>query len=177
MRIKAILALGLAWGAALASAACLNFRPALEAPDFQVESILFCRTVASDGELLTAVEVRDEFGPEDESVVCFVRLKRVSADIWLRWKWYSPEGGLARDSGRVAVATAGNYLETVTAFDRFDLGPDPAARRAGTWTVAFFMGDDLASRRTFRLLPTLNKVGWTTLCRRDNFQIAADFPN
>ena len=157
MRIKAILRLGLALGTALGGAACLNFRPALQAPDFQVESILLCRTVAFEGDLYTAVEVRDEFGPEDESVVCFVRLKRVSRDIWLRWKWYSPEGGLARDSGRVPVATAGNYLETVTAFDRFDFGPDPAARRAGPWTVAFFIGDDLAARRTFRLLPQLNK--------------------
>jgi hypothetical protein len=148
MRMGAALGLGLILG----TAACFNFRPALEAPDFQVESILFCRTVAFEGDLYTAVEVRDEFGPEDESAVCFVRLKRVSGDIGLRWKWYSPEGGLARDSGRVPVATAGNYLETVTAFDRFDFGPDPAARRAGPWTVAFFIGNDLAARRVFKLL-------------------------
>jgi hypothetical protein len=152
MRIKAALELGMCVGAALGAAACLNFRPAIEAPDFQVESIVICRSVASDGELLAPVEVGEEFRPKDESAVCFVRLKGVSADIWLRWKWYSPEGGLARDSGRVPVATDGNYLETVTAFDRFDFGPDPAARRAGQWTVAFFIGDDLAARRIFQVL-------------------------
>ena len=150
MRLKSVLWLGLTLGAA----ACLSFRPAAQAPDFQVDSLLFCRAVASGGELFTAVEVRDEFGPEDESVVCFVSLKRVSGDTRLRWKWYAPDGRLARDSGQVPVVTQGKYLETVTAFDRFDFGPGAAARPAGQWTAAFFIEDSLAGRRSFRLSAT-----------------------
>ena len=153
MRMRGALGAGLAAAAALAAGACLNFRPAIQAPDFQVESVVICRSVASDGGLLEPVEAREEYRAADESAVCFVRLRGVSADTWLRWKWYSPDGKLVRDSGQVPVATAGSYLETVTAFDRFDFGPDPAARPAGQWTVAFFIEDALAGRRTFRLLP------------------------
>jgi len=155
MRIKAALGRGLVVGAALTATACLNFRPAVQAPDFQVESVVICRSVTSEGGLLEPVEAREEFPATDESVVCFVRIKGVSADTWLRWKWYSPEGTLVRDSGRVPVATEGSYLETVTAFDRLDFGPGVATRPTGQWTVAFFLEDALAGRRIFRLLPGL----------------------
>ncbi len=84
------------WSALTAS--CLNFRPAVQAPGPEVESFLTCGNVVAAGELFAPEAAGVAFGPGSESVFGFVRLRNVSSDIWLRWKWYTPDGRLARDS-------------------------------------------------------------------------------
>ncbi len=136
----------------LGAAACVTFRPAARASGPEVETFITCRAVAAAGGLHVPESAGDTFGADIESVYALVKLSDVGLDTWLRWRWYSPDGRLARDSGRIAVATQGRLLEAVTAFDRLDLAADPAARPAGVWTVVLFVEETLAEQTVFTIM-------------------------
>jgi hypothetical protein len=135
----------------LGAAACVTFRPAARPPAPEVESFLACLSVSSSNGLHVPGEAGDSFDADIESVYAFVKLSGVGRDMWLRWRWYGPDGAAVRDSGRVFIGTEGRALDEVTAFDRLDFGPDSASRRRGAWTVVLFIEDAPAEQKTFLL--------------------------
>ncbi|MBN2198351.1 MAG: hypothetical protein JW747_00715 [Candidatus Aminicenantes bacterium] len=137
----------------LGASGCVTFRPAARASGPEVEEFLVCLGVAPAGELLAPRGAGEVFDPGAESLYAFVRLRDVGRDSRLCWRWYAPDGALARDSGPVAVRTDGRLLAEVTAFDRLDLGTVPPARRRGAWTVVLFLEEEAGSVRTFLLKP------------------------
>jgi len=147
---------GLRLGAAavilLSAAGCFSFkiRP-LPVPGNRVESLLMCAAVEESGDLLKPGEQRKEFDPARNAILCFLRLEEVDQRIALRWKWYSPEHELVKDTGLTEVNPEEKYLAVVTAYDKLDWRPD--IDPAGTWTVAVYCDGDLIGRLSFDIKP------------------------
>ena len=132
------------------SLSCISFKvPILPEPDNQIEKIVLCEDINSGDDLLTPVEIRSEFEQGTESVICFIQMRYTSREIELRWKWYSPEGQLQRDTGGITVNPENKYLDYITAYDRLRFESPPVE---GDWTVAVFINDNLVSARRFKII-------------------------
>lgn len=142
------LALTFLWG-------CISFKknPLFPAEN-TVESIQLCQGIDDSKDLSKPLNIKSEFTLEDEQVICFVQLKEVTSKIYLRWKWYSPDRKLIRDTGEVLVNQDGRYLEAVTAYDRLKLGSEGDI--AGQWTVVFFLNSNFCYKKHFQMILKLS---------------------
>ncbi len=131
---------------------CISFKvqPPFLTKDW-LEEMVVCRRINDSGELLEPLERITDFSVDDDSVICFVRLKEISEEVILRWRWYSSDGTEVRDTGEVAVNENGNYLEAVTAYDRFRLDPGDEKNLSGEWTVAVFLNSHFLGKQSFRI--------------------------
>lgn len=148
--MRYVLRLGAAAVLLFSTAGCFSFklRP-LPPPVNRVESLLMCAAVEESGELLKPGEPLKEFDPGRGEILCFLRLEEVDQRIALRWKWYSPENELVKDTGPTEVNPEEKYLAVVTAYDRLNWRPGMGP--AGTWTVAVYIDGDLIGRLSFKM--------------------------
>jgi hypothetical protein len=130
---------------------CITFKADyLPPPDNRVEGIHLCRGIDDRDELLNPLDIQSEFTSKDEHIICFIRLKNIATKLNLRWKWYSPDKKMVRDTGKVVVNPVERYLEAVTAYDRYK--PNSDENVDGQWTVVVFMNDKFVGRKTFLYL-------------------------
>lgn len=78
-----------------------------------------------------------------------MRSKDIGIRIDLRWKWYSPDKKLVRDTGNIVVSKGDRYLAAATAYDRLQLNPEDIAE--GQWTVVIFMNDKFIGKKLFQI--------------------------
>jgi hypothetical protein len=132
----------------LAGAGCISFKiePRPE-PEQLVETLVLCKRVIPDGELLAPADITTDFVMEDPEVLCFVALKNVGQAMSLKWKWYAPDGMLFKETIDVPVNENEAYLEAVTAYDRLDMQQEESFE--GGWVVVVLINGELAGRRTF----------------------------
>jgi hypothetical protein len=130
---------------------CLSFKiqPPPE-PENQVDSIVLSKRIEQREGLLFPGESLTEFKAGEGAIHCFVRLENVNRTIRLKWKWYTSEGRLFRETKDVTVNRDPVYLETVTAYDHIAIEPDTHAE--GRWTVVVMLNGQLIGRRTFLLI-------------------------
>lgn len=140
--------ISLSW---LGAAACVTFRPAVQPPGLEVESLVVCRNAALSGGLHVAEGAARTFGVDIPSLFALAALRDIDRKIALRFKWYAPDGVLARDSGPMPVDPGEKYLDKVTAFDRLDFAPGRVEPREGAWTVALFLNETLADQTSFNI--------------------------
>ena len=132
---------------------CISFKVGYLLPsENQVESIHLCKKIDDSGDLLKALDIQSEFTFKDDRVICFIRLKDIATKIDLRWKWYSPDKKLVRDTGNIIVSQGDRYLAAATAYDRFQLNPENIAE--GQWTVVIFMNDKFIGKKLFQISPS-----------------------
>ncbi|MBA7613634.1 hypothetical protein ES703_20888 [subsurface metagenome] len=136
---------------------CISFKVGYLLPsENQVESIHLCKKIDDSGDLLKALDIQSEFTFKDDHVICFIRLKDIATKIDLRWKWYSPDKKLVRDTGNIIVSQGDRYLAVATAYDRFQLNPENIAE--GQWTVVIFMNDKFIGKKLFQIFPSSSKL-------------------
>lgn len=115
----------------------------------KVEYIHLCKGINDSSDLLKPVDIQSEFTLKDDKVICFIQLKDIAEKVQLRWKWYSPEKEMFRDTGNVIVNQDERYLEVVTAYDMLKLDPEDSIE--GQWTVVFFINNKFIEKKTFRV--------------------------
>lgn len=148
---KYVLFFGLA-ACSLYMARCVSFKVEVLPPtENQVEYICICKDIEESEDLLSPVEVQSEFGSNGNSIICLIRLKEVSREIQLRWKWFSPDKKLVKDSGNIPVNQDEKYLEVVTAYDKLEFDSQLNKSIKGQWTVAVFIDDELLGKRLFQI--------------------------
>ncbi len=131
---------------------CISFKAGYIFPsDNQVESIYLCKKIDDSGDLLKPLDIQSEFTVKDDRVICFLRLKDIGTRIDLRWKWYSPDKKLIRDTGNIIVSQGDRYLAAATAYDRLQLNLENTPE--GQWTVVIFMNDKFIGKKLFQVLP------------------------
>jgi len=138
-----VISLGSLWS-------CISFKinPLLPS-ESQVEYIHLCKRIDDRGDLLKPLDIKSEFTFEDENIICFIRLKEIATKIHIRWKWYSPDKKMIRDTGNVIVNNGEKYLEVVTAYDMFKLNPEDNIE--GQWTVVVFINNKFIGRKMFQV--------------------------
>ena len=130
---------------------CVSFKvDYLPLPDNRIEGIHLCKGIDDRDELLKPMDIQSEFTSKDEHIICFIWLKDIAIKLNLRWKWYSPDKKMVRDTGKFVVNPVERYLEAVTAYDRYK--PNPDENVDGQWTVVVFMNDEFVGRKTFLYL-------------------------
>jgi hypothetical protein len=130
---------------------CISFRiEPLPEPELLVETFVLCKSVIPDGELLAPEETATDFDGRDPQVICFVGLTNVGRKMTLKWKWYSPDGMLFKETADVPVNATEVYLEAVTAYDRINM--QRVGSYKGRWVVVILINGELAGRRTFTIL-------------------------
>jgi len=132
---------------------CISFKIGSLLPsENQVEFIHLCKKIDDSGDLLKPLDIQSEFTSKDEHVICFIRIKNIATKIQLRWKWYSPDKKLVRDTGNIIVSQDERYIEAATAYDMFKLNPEEIVE--GQWTVVIFMNDKFIGRKMFQVFPS-----------------------
>jgi hypothetical protein len=132
----------------LAGVGCVTFKiePRPE-PEQLIETLVLCKRILPEGELLAPVDITTDFVLEDPEVLCFVELKNVGRFMRLKWKWYAPDGRLFKETADVPVNENEAYLEAVTAYDKLDIQQEEGFK--GRWIVVILVNGELAGRRTF----------------------------
>jgi len=102
------------------------------------------------------LDIQSEFTFKDDRVICLIRLKDIGTRIDLRWKWYSPDKELVRDTGNIIVSQGDRYLAAATAYDMFQLNPENIFE--GQWTVVIFMNDKFIGKKLFQVFPSSPKL-------------------
>lgn len=132
---------------------CISFKVGYLFPSGnQVESIHICKKIDDSGDLLKPLDIQSEFTFKDDRIICFIRLKDLATRIDLRWKWYSPDKKLVRDTGNVIASQGDRYLAAATAYDMLQLNPENIAE--GQWTVVIFMNDKFIGKKLFQIFPS-----------------------
>ena len=132
---------------------CISFKVGYLFPSGnQVESIHLCKKIDDSSDLLKPLDIQSDFTFKDDRVICFIRLKDIGTKIDLRWKWYSPDKKLVRDTGNILVSQGDRYLAVATAYDRLQLNPENIAE--GQWTVVIFMNDKFIGKKLFQIFPS-----------------------
>jgi len=130
---------------------CVSFKVGSSTPGEHIlEKIEFCPSVEESPDVMRSVGPKDEFGQDDRQICCLIKVRVVSKSLTLRWRWYSPEKELWRDTGEVQVNTEGKSIDAVSAYDLISRDTDELAK--GAWTVAVFINGHLAGRRAFKII-------------------------
>ncbi len=136
---------------------CISFKSeSLFPSENQVDSIHLCKKIDDSGGLLKPLDIQSEFTSKDDRVICFIRLREIATRIDLRWKWYSPDKKLVRDTGNVIVSQGERYLEAATAYDMFQLNPENISK--GQWTVVIFMNNKFIGKKLFQFFPSFPQL-------------------
>jgi hypothetical protein len=134
----------------LLCAGCISFKiQSPPPPENELDVIQLCKNIDLSSDLLKPLDNYSEFTLEDQSVLCFVRLKKISSEVRLRWKWYSPDKKLIRDTENVVVNSDNKYLEIVTAYDELEISDELEENHKGEWTVVFTINDVLTAKKSF----------------------------
>ena len=129
---------------------CITFKAkTILPPENQIDTFCLCKKIEESGDLLKAVDFQSEFIYEDEKILCFIKLKNVTKEISIMWKWYSPKEELFKDTGEIKVNQDGEYLEAVTAYDELII--EPGKTIPGQWIVVFFLNGKLIGKREFQI--------------------------
>ncbi len=129
---------------------CVSFKiEPLPEPEKLVKTLVLCKGIIPDGELLAPVDETADFVLGDSGVICFLELTNVSQAMTLKWKWYAPGGALFKETSAVPVNENRLYIETVTAYDKLDTQDEE--RFAGRWVVVILIDGELAGRQTFSI--------------------------
>jgi hypothetical protein len=129
---------------------CISFKIAPRPePEQLVETLVLCKRVLPDGELLAPADVTTDFVLENSDVHCFVEIKNVGQIMTLKWKWYAPDETLFKETVDVLVNENEAYLEAVTAYDKLDILQEEGFK--GLWVVVILINGELAGRRTFNV--------------------------
>jgi hypothetical protein len=129
---------------------CVSF--SIRPPDLpvnQLEEITLCQSVDTSEDPWQLKDISPSFFLHDGTLACFVKVRYVEDEIKLRWKWYSPQNLIAKDTGDVTVNTERQYLDEVTAFDIFRYIPE--RDHIGRWIVVFYIDNTLVGKRTFQI--------------------------
>ena len=120
-------------------------------PSLIVREATLCREIDESGELLEPGEAVSDFRAGRDPVICFLHLRDVARRVGLKWKWYSPDNALYKESEEVFINREEIYIEAVTAYDM--ISPESPAEEQGLWSVAVLVNDVLLVRLTFRVVP------------------------
>jgi hypothetical protein len=131
---------------------CISFKvEPLSAPPQVLHEVILCREIDESKELLEPGDAWTEFRANRDPVFCFLHLKEVAQKVVLKWKWYSPDKKIFKESEEAVINSEEIYLEAITAYDRID--PDVLAGRQGMWSVSIFLNDVLLTRLSFKVVP------------------------
>ena len=137
----------------LSLGSCLSFKVKAPLPsDNRLETIELCRDVKDEKDSLVPSDPGVEFTARDRTICCFLKVLSDAEEIQLRWKWYSQDKRLWKDSGPITVKKEKGGLATIMAYDFIGLGDKDVP--AGEWTVAVFVNEILVGRKKFRILQT-----------------------
>jgi hypothetical protein len=120
--------------------------------------ITICQKIDASGELLRPLEITSEFGLEAENIFCFIKLMNVQKEIKLKWKWYSPNNELFKESKEAVVNQNENFLEIVTAYDKIPLHFED--KTIGEWVVIILLNENFFARKSFIIK---GKNNWNTV--------------
>ena len=141
----------------LALASCLSFKVKAPTPEGNhLELFEICRGVTETRETLAPDEPCTEFTEKDSRIYGFIKVRNAAGGIELRWKWYSPDKKLWKDTGEIAVSEGTEGLYSITAYDF--LRTDDENIPQGEWTVAVFVNNVLAGRKTFRIVGSSARI-------------------
>ena len=131
---------------------CISFKIApLPDPARVVKQVTLSNVIDESRELLEPGQTTSEFKAGSDTVYCFVYIEEVAQRLSLRWKWYTPENMLYKESQEAVINQEETYLEAVTAYDR--IIPESRPELHGLWSVAIFVDDVLLTRLFFTLVP------------------------
>jgi hypothetical protein len=131
---------------------CISFKiDSLPDPARVVKQVTLSRAIDESRELLEPGQIASEFKAGSDTVYCFVHIEEVAKRFSLRWKWYTPENVLFKESQEAVINQEETYLEAVTAYDR--ITPESRPELYGQWSVAIFVDEVLLTRLFFRLVP------------------------
>ena len=131
---------------------CISFKiDPLPDPARVVKQVTLSRSMDESRELLEPGQNSSEFKAGVDTVYCFVHIEEVSQKFSLKWKWYTPENVLFKESQEAVINQEKTYLEAVTAYDR--IMPESRTELFGQWSVAIFVDDVLLTRLIFTLVP------------------------
>lgn len=137
-----------AWPAALVS--CIRLAPKIETlpPAAVPDRFILCAKVTRTADWADFSLVGGSFiRGRDETICAVVDFRALRGAHRLVWKWYDPEGKLARASDRILVGEDGSEFERFLAWDEF---PVSGAMPLGRWAVALFIDDRFAGSREFQ---------------------------
>lgn len=136
----------------LLCSSCISFKiQSPPTPENELDLMQLCKSIDLSSDLLKPLDSYSEFTLGDKSVLCFVRLKKISTEIQIQWKWYSPDNILVRDTEDVAVNSDEKYLEIVTAYDELEFSSEFEGNNEGTWIVVFYVNSKLTARKSFQI--------------------------
>lgn len=118
-------------------------------PFNQLELFFFCENVQIKGDVLEAAEEKNKFFTNTKNICSFVKITDIDRQIRLRWKWYSPDKKLFRDTQEVTANVNNKYIAVLTAFDELKVSHNP--KYEGLWTVVIYFNGRLAASKTFTL--------------------------
>ncbi len=131
---------------------CISFKiEPLSDPARILHEVTLCREIDESKELLEPGDALAEFRTNRDPVICFLYLKDVAQKLELKWKWYSPDKTLFKESEEAVINREEIYLEAVTAYDRIE--PEELANHPGQWSVSIFLNDALLTRVSFKAIP------------------------
>ncbi|MGB2906234.1 MAG: hypothetical protein WBB73_03985 [Candidatus Aminicenantaceae bacterium] len=131
---------------------CVSFKvEPLPDPARILQEVTLCREIDESQVLLEPGEAVAEFRAGKDPVICFLYLKDVAQEVVLKWKWYSPDKILFKESDEVVINQEETYLEAVTAYDRIE--PGALMEHQGQWSVSIFLNDVLLTRLSFKVIP------------------------
>ncbi len=131
---------------------CISFKiEPLPEPARVVKQVTLSREVDESLELLVPGQETSEFKAGSDTVYCLVHLEEVAQSFSLRWKWYTPDNLLFKESQEAVINQEETYLEAVTAYDR--IMPESRTELYGQWSVAVFVDEVLLTRLFFRIVP------------------------
>ena len=134
----------------LSLGSCITFKiNSLSPPEEVVYEIQLCKKINDSGELLIPVETASTFTHNSDPIYCFIRVVEVSREIRMKWKWYSPDQILFRESEEVNVNKEEVFLEEITAYDKISLSEEKDWQ--GIWQVVVLIDDKLIARKSFLL--------------------------
>lgn len=127
---------------------CITFKiNSLSSPEEVVFEMELCSKIEDAGELLEPLEIASEFPQDGRNIYCFISLMEVSREVRMKWKWYSPDKSLYRESEEVIVNSEGVYLEEITAYDK--ITPDIEKKWQGRWRVAVLIDGQFKVGKSF----------------------------
>ena len=135
----------------LALGACVSFKADSPLPNrCFLEQIEICREVKETDDEFIPSDPAQSFTDSDGCVYCFVKARTITDEVNLRWKWYSPDGNMWRDSGSVVANQGKDDLSAITAYDVLKIDQDSVPK--GEWVAVFFVDEVLLGRKKFRIL-------------------------
>jgi len=97
-------------------------------------------------------KLKTTFSSDTPAITSMVKLKNVTGEHEVQWKWISPTGVLYAQSEKMPVdVTRGNYLTELDLWHQLTVKGDAAQRFPGTWKVHFFLDNELKQEKTFTI--------------------------